>query len=60
MTDEDMRELRAKMMDDFAPRRPQQLPPEAYRTFRGVKDERRLADLEATQRLEAARNGLRA
>jgi len=60
MTDDELLEIRRAMQRDFEPRRLPRLPAEAYRTFRDVKDERHLADLEATQRLEAARNGLRA
>jgi len=60
MTDKERMDMRRAMQRDFAPRRMPRLPAEAYRTFRHVKDERHFMDLEATQRLEAARNGLRA
>ena len=60
MNDTELRDLRRAIERDFEPRRLPRLPAGAYRNFRHVKDERHFMDLEATQRLEAARNGLRA
>ena len=60
MNDTELRDLRRAIERDFEPRRPQQLPREAYRNFRGVADERHSKDLEAKMRLQATRHGLRA
>ena len=60
MNDTELRDLRRAIERDFEHRRLPELPREAYRNFRAVRDERRLADLESSMRLQATRHGLRA